>query len=70
MRSIIRFTVTGITRDELEGKICKYLSKYLSVEKESLQELEELVDIEMNVSIGEAAPGDFYYSSDCIIRVR
>jgi hypothetical protein len=54
----------------LKVRFVNIFPKYLSVEKESLQELEELVDIEMNVSIGEAAPGDFYYSSDCIIRVR
>jgi len=67
MRTTLKFMVTGKSKVEIEEKLNERLSIYLGVEK---TKVEEYVDAEVFVFVGEEGPLDLTFSAECVVRVK
>lgn len=67
MRIHLQLYVTGKSKEEIETKLKERLANYLNVE---IEEVEEKVDIEMHVSVGEEGPMQLTFGADCRIKVK
>jgi hypothetical protein len=67
MRTNIVFLVTGTSKSELENKLKQRLSVFLNVEPE---EVEDLADVEMFITVGEESELQLTFTADCRVRIR
>jgi hypothetical protein len=67
IRSSAHLHVVGTSRDDIEHKIRERVAKYLLVE---VEEVDDLVDIDVTVSIGEAAPLELTFAAQCAVRLK
>ena len=67
MRTTLKFVIAGKSKVEIEEKLNERISIYLGIEK---NKVEEYVDAEVFIYVGEEGPLDLTFSAECVVRIK
>jgi hypothetical protein len=67
IRTNLVFNITGKSKQEIELKLKERVAKYLEVE---VDDVEEKVEIEMFIIVGEEGPLQLTFLADCKVKVK
>ena len=67
MRTSMKFSVTGKSREEIESKLRERIAKYLNVD---ISAVDEKTDVEMFIYVGEEGPLQLTFVAECNVKVK